>query len=261
MVLAALFIAARGAPKDGIDGIDIDGIEKSDFFSSLPSLSGSETAEIAREGCVGTARPFTKRFSAMAASFAKNSARRVSRLARSYASSASSSARRAEAGSGVGSAYRSYPQRPRRPSSFEKPPVSRREAEGEDASYLRADIDIVSPPEKEEGEATFVIPRWYPTRRGDATRRSSRSRTRRSSSSRRERAPRSASSVALCRRSDAASASPGVEGTASFSFSLPPSPRATPSNKRFGGGATNTFFLLNRRCCGVGENGGMAEGE
>ena len=113
MVLAALFIAARGAPKD-----DIDGIEKSDFFSFLPSLSGSENA--AREGCVGTARPFTKRFSAMVASFAKNSARRVSRLARSYASSASSSARRAEAGSGVGSAYRSYPRRPR-------------EAEGEDA--------------------------------------------------------------------------------------------------------------------------------
>ena len=128
IVLAALFIAARGAPKDGIDGIDIDGIEKSDFFSFLPSLSGSE---IAREGCVGTARPFTKRFSAMVASFAKNSARRVSRLARSYASSASSSARRAEAGSGVGSAYRSYPRRPRRPSSFEKPPVSCREAEGE----------------------------------------------------------------------------------------------------------------------------------
>ena len=81
MVLAALFIAARGASKDGIDGIDIDGIAKSDFFSFFPSLSGSENVG-AREGCVGTARPFTKRFSAAVASFAKNSARRVSRLAR-----------------------------------------------------------------------------------------------------------------------------------------------------------------------------------
>ena len=85
MVLAALFIAAVAAPNDGIDGIASPPVEKSDLLPPCVSSRGEGSAE--RD---------------------KSSARFVSRFARSYASLASSSAARHDAGSGLGSAYRSY---------------------------------------------------------------------------------------------------------------------------------------------------------
>ena len=121
MVLAALFIAAVAAPNDGIDGIASPPVEKSDLLllprAGLRSSASSvepvpeKTEGRAREGCVGTARaapPCVSSRGEGSAERDKSSARFVSRFARSYASLASSSAARHDAGSGLGSAYRSY---------------------------------------------------------------------------------------------------------------------------------------------------------